>query len=284
MSGINLKHGKPSLAAGLGRRDAAAALIATAAIMLLLGLMPAVAMGGIEGLASPSPVPASGPVKAAAVVAPGEGVMPAVTRAGSAVVRQNAAHGSLALDQAPSAPTPSATAEAQTTPAVKIAVVKAQPKAQPAKAAQAVAKPAAKVAKPAPVLAGTNHFWFPALGISNKVHEFNCAGPDTIPSGIWHFGCNGPRNIYLMAHGWSDFKAVRVAYHNGALSKGMTAYYAGPDGTVQRYKVAWVRHVPVDEFNASYWEWAINDVPAVTLQTCDGAHSEYRIIVRLVPG
>ena len=276
MSGINLKHGKRSLAAGLGRRDAAAALIATAAIMFLLGLVPAVVMGGMDGLASPAPAPANGPLQAAPAAAPLRGTTALVTRAVPPVARQNVAYGSLALDQAPSVPKPAAGAQAQTTPAVKIAVV--------VKAAKPAAKPAAKVAKPAAVLAGTNHFWFPALGISNKVHTFNCAGPYTIPSGIWHFGCNGPHNIYLMAHGWSDFKALRVAYRNGTLAKGMSAYCAGPDGTVLRYKVAWVRHVPVDEFNASYWEWAINDVTAVTLQTCDGAHSEYRIIVRLLRG
>ena len=142
----------------------------------------------------------------------------------------------------------------------------------------------ASPAKVAPALAGTNHFWFPALGISNAVHMFNCAGSYVIPSGIWHFGCNSARNIYLMSHAWSDFRALRAAYHAGSLKTGMAAFYAGPDGKVLRYKVAWIRHVTVGTFNAGYWEWAINDVPAVTLQTCDGAKSEYRIIVRLVPG
>ncbi len=255
------------------RRDAAAAVIAaavmtTATIMLALAVVPAVAMGGGDGFAAPTHVPAQASASPITAVTSRGGAMPGGPQAKPAAPHQFVTHGIASADQSPEPPKSSAKSPAHAT--------------QVAKAAPKTRKSA--VAKTAPVLSGANHFWFPALGISDAVRQFNCAGSYVIPGGIWHFGCNGPHNIYLMSHAWSDFRAVRVAYHDGGLKAGMTAYYAGANGKVQRYKVVWIRHVTVESFNANYWEWAINDVPAVTLQTCDGANSEYRIIVRLVRG
>ena len=169
-------------------------------------------------------------------------------------------------------PTPAPSATPAPTPAPT-----PTPKATPKPAV----KPAARTATAAPVLSGHDRFWFPALGIADAVHTFDCASSSAIPAGIWRFGCHGGRNIYLMSHAWSDFGSLRTAYHAGRLNAGMIAYYAGPDGHVLRYQVAWVRHVDVSYFNATYYQWALEDVDALTLQTCDGANNEYRIVVRL---
>ena len=270
------------------RRDAAAAFILATVLGLILTVVPTVASGTLDRLAAESAAPAaqtaaSAPTTsamsashAASIVDTRRWVTPVVAVGQDRALVTAGSHVPSSIDLKPAPAKSSASSPAHATAA-------AQSAAKASKTSTTV-HTHAKAAASGPSLVGKNHFWFPAIGISNSVRNFNCAGSYVIPAGIWHFGCNGPRNIYLMSHAWSDFSALRVAYHAGNLTKGMTAYYAGPDGEVLRYKVAWIRHVTVETFNAGYWEWAINDVPAVTLQTCDGANSEYRIIVRLVRG
>ena len=53
-----------------------------------------------------------------------------------------------------------------------------------------------------------------------------------------------------------------------------------PAGRVRRYAVAWWK--VTRPTGAAAWAWAPQAVPSMTLQTCVGANSEYRLMVRLV--
>jgi hypothetical protein len=60
----------------------------------------------------------------------------------------------------------------------------------------------------------------------------------------------------------------------------MKAYYADPKGNVHLYKVKWWKLVKPT--TAASWAWAAQSVRSMTLQTCVGKNSEYRLMVRLV--
>jgi sortase (surface protein transpeptidase) len=85
--------------------------------------------------------------------------------------------------------------------------------------------------------------------------------------------------VYLFGHAHSVFKPLHDAYVRGRLSKGMKVYYAGSDGKVSTYAVRWWRLTTPE--NGS-WAYAGQSRPSLTLQTCVGAQSQYRLIVRLV--
>jgi hypothetical protein len=132
---------------------------------------------------------------------------------------------------------------------------------------------------------GRNRLTIPALHISSAVRGYGCAlggAAAGLGPGVYRWGCNDPSNTYLMSHAWSTFAALRRAYRAKALRPGLVAAYAGPDGVVRRYRLAWVRRVRLAYFNATheYWATAATARPSLTLQTCDGVRSEYRIIVR----
>jgi len=85
-------------------------------------------------------------------------------------------------------------------------------------------------------------------------------------------------------HAWGVFAKIHDGYHSGALHVGLTAWYADKAGRVHRYRISWVRHVRnADYASWSQWAMAATSGPVITLQTCDGATSAYRILVRLVP-
>ncbi|MEP7360425.1 MAG: hypothetical protein ABI744_02490 [Chloroflexota bacterium] len=134
---------------------------------------------------------------------------------------------------------------------------------------------------------GQSHFWYPALNIDASWGWYGCdyGGPNTMPAGIWRWGCGPSSNIYLLSHAYSAFKKIKLAYHSGALQTGQTVWYANPQGVVSKWEVKWIRRVTGEYLNATAGDWALNDspTPIMTLQTCDGAQSQLRIIVRLVP-
>jgi len=131
-------------------------------------------------------------------------------------------------------------------------------------------------------------FWYPALGIERHWEWYGCdygGSPDGLGPGIYRWGCGARNNVYLMSHAWSTFKAVKRGYHSGAMDVGQPVWYANGQGDVSKWKVKWIRRVAVDYFDATAGEWAVNDsdTPIMTLQTCDGANDQYRIVVRIVP-
>jgi hypothetical protein len=163
----------------------------------------------------------------------------------------------------------------------------AKPAPRPAKAAKPD-KPAPKpdprpAPKPAPKpasYAGTNHVWIPSLGISRSVRWFPCDRTRPPDNYMYRWGCAGANNVYLMGHAWGVMAPLHDAYVSGHLKVGMKAYYAGSDSKVHVYAVKWWK-LTRPTTDAS-WAWAALSVPSMTLQTCVGANSEWRLMVRLV--
>lgn len=127
---------------------------------------------------------------------------------------------------------------------------------------------------------GTNHVWIPSLGISRAVEFFPC--PRTKPPGhqMYRWGCAGANNVYLFAHAATIFKPLHDAYVSGRLRVGMEAIYADGNGRVTRYAVSYWKVVKPD--GDVGWAYAAQSTPSMTLQTCVGADSAYRLVVRLV--
>jgi len=127
---------------------------------------------------------------------------------------------------------------------------------------------------------GRNHVWIPALGINRSVHSFPCSRSRPPDNYVYRWGCAGRNNVYLMGHAYSVFKPLHDAYVGGRLKQGMRAYYADSSGRVHVYKVKWWKLTRPT--TAASWAWASQSVPSMTLQTCVGKNSEYRLMVRLV--
>jgi hypothetical protein len=157
---------------------------------------------------------------------------------------------------------------------------KAQPKAT--KTPKTVTKTPVKSTKKrtAAAYSGTNHVWIPALGINRSVRAFPCDRQRPPDNYMYRWGCAGANNVYLMGHAHSVMNGLHDAYVSGRLHKGMKAYYAGSNGKVHVYTVrCWKKTRPTTD---AAWAWAPLATPSMTLQTCVGANSEYRLMVRLV--
>lgn len=125
---------------------------------------------------------------------------------------------------------------------------------------------------------GRNHLWIPALRINRAITWYPCSSSYYPGNRVYRWGCAGTNNVYLFGHAHSVFKALHDAYVRGRLKKGMKAYYAGADGKVRTYAVSWWK-VTTPEKGA--WAYAGQGSASMTLQTCVGAKSQYRLIVRL---
>jgi sortase (surface protein transpeptidase) len=126
---------------------------------------------------------------------------------------------------------------------------------------------------------GRNHMWFPALGINRSVYFFACTSKAYPGNVVYRWGCAGKNNVYLFGHAHSVFKPLHDAYVRGRLKKGMKVMYADGNGKVRTYKIAWWKVTTPD--NGAF-AFAAQSRPSMTLQTCVGAKSQYRLIVRLV--
>jgi sortase (surface protein transpeptidase) len=141
------------------------------------------------------------------------------------------------------------------------------------KAARAVARAARK----APVI--RNHLWIPGLGISQPVYSHPCWRSQGPANYVYRWGCAGRNNIYLLGHAYGVFKALHDAYVSGRLRVGMVATYADSYGRITRYRVTvWQVVLPTQ----TWWAMSSQRRPSMTLQTCMGAWSQYRLNVRLV--
>lgn len=126
---------------------------------------------------------------------------------------------------------------------------------------------------------GVNHVWIPSLGINKGVQSFPCSRTRPPDAGVYRWGCAGANNVYLLSHAWSTFKPLHDAYVRGTLRKGMKVWYADGGGHVHEYRVIWWRVTAPT--TAASWAWAALPSPGMTLQTCVGANSENRLMVRL---
>jgi hypothetical protein len=127
-------------------------------------------------------------------------------------------------------------------------------------------------------LRGRNHVWIPALGIDRSVAGYACSSSYYPGNRVYRWGCAGGNNVYLFGHAHSVFKPLHDAYVRGRLRKGMKVYYAAADGRVSTYAVSWWKLTTPENGG---WAYAGQSRPSLTLQTCVGARSQYRLIVRL---
>ena len=141
-----------------------------------------------------------------------------------------------------------------------------------------VQPPAPPKAPPAPRPQGRNHVWSAALGLNRAVAWFSCSRSRPPDMAVYRWGCAGANNVYLFAHAGGPFQRLHDLYVSGRLRKGMTVSYADANGRVQRYAVAWWKVVLPTNGD---FAWAGQARPSMTLQTCVGANSRYRLIVRL---
>jgi len=128
--------------------------------------------------------------------------------------------------------------------------------------------------------AGRNEVWIPSLGINRSVSSFACTRSRPPDNFVYRWGCAGENNVYLLGHAYSVFKPLHDAYVSGRLRNGMKAIYADGLGHIHTYAVTWWRVVAPT--TAASWAWAAQSRPSMTLQTCVGADSSYRLMVRLV--
>lgn len=170
------------------------------------------------------------------------------------------------------------------------AVVAPRERAVPAdwtsRPAVAVPEPTARTARvgePEPAAgaaeySGRNRVWIPALGISRSISFFSCSSNAYPGDRVYRWGCAGSNNVYLFGHAHSVFKPLHDAYVRGRLAKGMRVIYADGNGRIHTYAVRWWK-VTTPENGA--FAFAAQSKPSLTLQTCVGARSENRLIVRL---
>jgi hypothetical protein len=152
--------------------------------------------------------------------------------------------------------------------------------ASPAGSARTTPTAAPTATRAAPTYRGRNHLWIPSLGINRPVSSFPCSRTRPPDNLVYRWGCAGRNNVYLLGHAYSVFKPLHDAYVGGRLRKGLKVVYADGSGKVHTYSVIWWKVVAPT--TAASWAWAAQSRPSMTLQTCVGANSRYRLMVRLV--
>jgi hypothetical protein len=174
---------------------------------------------------------------------------------------------------------------AETASAVAAAVL---PRARPSLPRAAVVRPDLSASprattteqRKAAAYSGRNHVWSPALGINRSVSAFPCSRTRPPDDFVYRWGCAGRNNVYLMGHAHSVLKPLHDAYVSGRLRKGMEVHYADGSGRVRTYVVIWWK--TTRPTTSASWAWAAQSRPSMTIQTCVGSNSEYRLMVRLV--
>lgn len=177
-------------------------------------------------------------------------------------------------------PQPAPTAIPKPKVAPKPKAVAPKPKAVAPKVVAPKPRVTPKPAAAAPAsYQGRNKMWIPALGVNRSVSFYSCSRSTALANVVYRWGCAGKNNVYLMGHASGVFRALHNAYVNGRLKKGMQVIYADANGKVTKYRVAfWKQVSPVGQS----WAYASQATPSMTLQTCVGANSKYRLVVRLV--
>lgn len=159
----------------------------------------------------------------------------------------------------------------------------APPAAAPKPAATPAPRPPAQAAPTPPravVYQGRNRVWIPSLGVNLSVSWFACDRATPPGNLVYRWGCAGSNNVYLLGHAASVFRPLYSAYTSGRLKVGMRVVYADGSGTVRTYAVQYWRVVRPD--GDVDWAYAAQSAPSMTLQTCVGTASQYRLVVRLV--
>ena len=183
----------------------------------------------------------------------------------------------------------------QTTSSVGVnmsSIIRPQVAAQ-AKVVVAVAKPKVTTSKPKVTVTtkkvtvsyhGTYHLWIPALSLSRDINDWGCNG-GLIPNHVEYWGCVPRSNLVPARPRLGRLRQDPRRLSLGALHVGLTAWYADKAENVHKYRISWIRHVRNGGLRVTGAKLAMaaTSGQVITLQTCDGATSAYRILVRLVP-
>jgi hypothetical protein len=143
--------------------------------------------------------------------------------------------------------------------------------------ARGLARQAAEAA--ADAARAKNHLWIPALHISQPVEFFPCDRAERPGDHIYQWGCAGTNNLYLLGHASNVLRPLHDAFVSGHLRKGTVALYSDAKGHLTRYVITDWQLVRPSEVR---WATAAQPTPSMTLQTCVGATSLWRLNVRLV--
>ncbi len=150
-------------------------------------------------------------------------------------------------------------------------------------------------AQPAAALSTAGWLRFGGLGasggdvISGPVYNWGCRGGE-LGRDAYLWDCAGADNRYLMGHASAEFQPLYDFVRAAGTAAGTRALvgklvtWKTPSGDVERYRVSWARVASVDVWGRTgdLWAWNATTGPTLTFQTCYGARSEYRIIVRAV--
>jgi len=150
-------------------------------------------------------------------------------------------------------------------------------------------------AQPAGALSTAGWLRFGGLGaaggdvISGPVYNWGCRGGE-LGRYAYRWGCAGTNNRYLMGHAYAEFEPLyRFVRARGPAAGtralvGKLVTLKTPSGDVQRYRVSWARVAAVGWWGRTghLWAWNATTAPTITFQTCYGARSEYRLIVRAI--
>ena len=106
-----------------------------------------------------------------------------------------------------------------------------------------------------------------------KIANFSVATSET-----WRDKATGERKDKTQWHRVVIFNDRLADVAQQYVKKGMKVYYADGSGHVSTYVVRWWKVTTPDKGEFAY---AAQSTPSLTLQTCVGAKSQYRLIVRL---
>ena len=121
--------------------------------------------------------------------------------------------------------------------------------------------------------------WFPALGISRSTYFFPCSSNAYPGNVVYRWGCAGSNNVYLFGARPRRLQAAPRRVCQRPPQEGHEGLYADSKGKVRTYAVIWWK---VTTPTKGGFAFAAQSRPSLTLQTCVGARSQYRLIVRLV--
>lgn len=232
-----------------------------ATAVAITGGMPAVSAGPVDGL------------QGAAAVAVRTVALAAVSAATGAMPQHLLPSSPTSIDGGPGP------AAAPVSPAARPAAASAKTATRTATTSVAPARPAAAV-----TLGSFGRLSIPGIGLSGSVDNWGCRG-GTLPNRIERWGCAGAGNTYLMGHAFGVFRGLVSAYSAGRLRVGLVATVTTRSGS-RTYRLAWARIVPASYYyrgmSGDQWAWNATGTPSLTLQTCWGASSSYRLIVRFV--
>lgn len=164
--------------------------------------------------------------------------------------------------------------------AAPVAAVAAMPPASPV-----TATPTAGVPVLASSLRRLGTLRISGIGLTARVYDWGC-GSAVVPNLALRWGCRTSNNQFLVGHAYGVFRPYYLAYARHLLRPGLIAVFTDAAGHATRYRLEWTRLVTStyvwNGLTGGQWAWGDTSRAALTLQTCWGSTSRYRIITRFV--